>query len=51
MKGMHTDDDAFLYIRNHSFRREKTAIIDLYPTILSLMGVSPENDLDGVSLV
>ena len=47
MKGMHTDDDAFLYIRNHPLRSEKAEIIDLYPTILSLMKISPEKDVDG----
>jgi predicted AlkP superfamily phosphohydrolase/phosphomutase len=51
MKGMHTDDDAFLYIRNHPLRREKAEIIDLYPTILSMMKISPEKDVDGVSLI
>ena len=51
MKGMHTDDDAFVYIRNRSFNREKAEIIDLYPTILSLMGAPPEDDVDGESLV
>ena len=51
MKGMHTDDDAFLYIRNHPLRSGKAEIIDLYPTILSLMNISPEKDVDGVSLV
>ena len=51
MKGMHTDDDAFLYIRNHPLKGEKAGIIDLYPTILSLMKISPERDVDGISLV
>ncbi|RPJ10751.1 MAG: hypothetical protein EHM36_02920, partial [Deltaproteobacteria bacterium] len=51
MKGMHTDDDAFLYIRQHRVKREQAEIVDVYPTILSLMDVSLENDLDGVSLV
>ena len=51
MKGMHTDDDAFLFIRNHPLKEEKAEIIDLYPTILSLMNISPEMDVDGVSLV
>jgi bisphosphoglycerate-independent phosphoglycerate mutase (AlkP superfamily) len=50
-RGMHTDDDAFLYVRNHRFNREKAEIIDLYPTILSLLKISPEQDVDGTSLV
>jgi len=50
-RGMHTDDDAFLYVRNHRFNREKAEIIDLYPTILSHLKISPEMDVDGTSLV
>jgi predicted AlkP superfamily phosphohydrolase/phosphomutase len=48
--GMHTEDDAFLYIRNRSFNRETAEIIDLYPTILSLLKLPPEGDLDGSSI-
>lgn len=48
---MHTGDDVFLYIRNHSFKKEKAEIIDLYLTLLSLFKVSPEKDADGVSLI
>jgi predicted AlkP superfamily phosphohydrolase/phosphomutase len=51
MKGMHTDDDAFLYIRKHGLKGDRAKIVDAYPTILSLMGISPESDLDGESLV
>ncbi|OGP92881.1 MAG: hypothetical protein A2156_09980 [Deltaproteobacteria bacterium RBG_16_48_10] len=51
MKGMHTDDDAFLYIRNHPFNRGKVEIVDLYPTILFLVKISPEKEGDGVSLI
>jgi predicted AlkP superfamily phosphohydrolase/phosphomutase len=51
MKGMHTDDDAFLYIRNYPFKRESAKITDLYPTILSLLDISPEKDVDGISLI
>jgi predicted AlkP superfamily phosphohydrolase/phosphomutase len=51
MKGMHTDDDAFLYIRNHQLRSGPVRIIDVYPTILSLMSIPPEKDVDGESLV
>jgi arylsulfatase A-like enzyme len=51
MEGMHTDDDAFLYIRNHPLKRESPQIIDVYPTILSLMRVSPDEDVDGISLI
>jgi predicted AlkP superfamily phosphohydrolase/phosphomutase len=51
MKGMHTDDDAFLYVRNHQIKSDQAEIIDLYPTILSLMKVPEEKDVDGTSLL
>ena len=51
MKGMHTDDDAFLYIRNHQLKSDQAEIIDVYPTILSLMKFPAEKDVDGASLV
>ncbi len=51
MKGMHTDDDAFLYVRNHQLKSDQAEIIDVYPTILSLMKLPAEKDVDGASLV
>ena len=51
MKGMHTDDDAFLYVRNHQIKSDQAEIIDVYPTILSLMKVPEEKDVDGTSLL
>jgi predicted AlkP superfamily phosphohydrolase/phosphomutase len=51
MKGMHTDDDAFLYIRNHPLKNDQAEIIDVYPTILSLMKLPAENEVDGASLI
>jgi len=49
--GMHTYDDAFLYIEGQRLSREVAEIVDLMPTILHLMGVSPPDDLDGSSLI
>jgi predicted AlkP superfamily phosphohydrolase/phosphomutase len=51
MKGMHTDDDAFLYVRNHQIKSDQAEIIDVYPTVLSLMKVPEEKDVDGTSLL
>ena len=51
MAGMHTDDDAFLYVRSHQLKGEGIRIIDVYPTILSLMKVAPDQGVDGVSLI
>ena len=51
MKGMHTDDDAFLYVRNHQIKSDQAEIIDVYPTILSLMKLAEEKDVDGTLLL
>ncbi|MFC1682640.1 alkaline phosphatase family protein [Candidatus Zixiibacteriota bacterium] len=45
--GMHTYDDASLFIRGQSSIRENVEIIDLLPTILSLMDVPVPEDVDG----
>jgi predicted AlkP superfamily phosphohydrolase/phosphomutase len=45
--GMHTLDDAMLYIRDQEIRRSDISIIDLMPTILGLMGCPIPTDLDG----
>ena len=51
--GMHTYDDAFLYVRDLEVRREDNqfGVIDVMPTILKLMGVPPPEDLDGEPLI
>jgi predicted AlkP superfamily phosphohydrolase/phosphomutase len=51
MKGMHTDDDAFLFVRNRRPKSDQAKIVDVYPSILSLMNLRAEEDVDGVSLV
>jgi len=51
MKGMHTGDDAFLYLHKHRLQKEQAEIVDVYPTVLSLMKIPPESDVDGVSLI
>jgi arylsulfatase A-like enzyme len=50
---MHTYDDAFLYIRDVEIgrRNNQFGVMDVMPTILKLMGVSPPQDLDGEALL
>ena len=45
--GMHTYDDAFVYLRGHNAIREDVEIMDLFPTILTLMDVPVPQDVDG----
>ena len=51
--GMHTYDDAFLFIKDVEVRRgdNQFGVMDVMPTILKLMEVSPPEDLDGQALV
>jgi predicted AlkP superfamily phosphohydrolase/phosphomutase len=49
--GMHTFDDAMLYIRGQDIKRTDISIIDLMPTLLQLMGCSVPVDTDGRSVL
>lgn len=49
--GMHTYDDALVYIKNHEIEKSDPEIIDLMPTILKLLGLKLPNELDGRSLI
>ena len=51
--GMHTFDDAFLYIKEGEVRKEDNqfGVMDVMPTILKLMGVPIPEDVDGQPLV
>jgi len=51
INGMHTYDDAFLFIRGKEFKREDFSIVDVMPTILDMMKVKKPDDLDGTSLL
>jgi len=51
LKGMHTGNDAFFYLRGHPLKTRKTAIMDIYPTILELMELPPDREVDGASLI
>jgi len=49
--GMHTYDDAMLYIGGHTIPQERFSVLRVMPTILSLMGVPQPPGLDGESLL
>lgn len=49
--GMHTYDDALVYIKDHDISKSDPEIVDLMPTILELMEVDSLRDLDGKSLI
>lgn len=50
--GMHTYDDASLFIKGHDLDSGRAiSIVDVTPTIFDLMGVSIPNELDGRSLL
>ncbi len=49
--GMHTYDDAFIYVQKRTIVREDVGIVDATPTILSLFGIQPPPDLDGSSCI
>jgi predicted AlkP superfamily phosphohydrolase/phosphomutase len=47
LSGMHTYDDAFLYLRGHRIAKPDLAIVDAMPTILQLLGLPIPEDVDG----
>lgn len=51
MVGMHTYDDAMLYVGGESLAEGTPRILDVMPTILALMGFPVPADLDGRSLL
>ena len=52
INGMHTFDDAFLYIRDRSRKPEpKPALIDVTSTIFALMGLPIPKELEGQNLL
>ncbi len=49
--GMHTYDDAMLYVGGQTIPQTRFSVLNVMPTILSLMDVPLPPGLDGVSLV
>jgi predicted AlkP superfamily phosphohydrolase/phosphomutase len=49
--GMHTYDDAMLFIRGHNIKAEGASVIDVAPTVLDLMEIERPSDFDGRSLL
>jgi len=51
--GMHTFDDALLYMRHRDFKpeREEIWIGDVAPTILQMLQLPAPDDMDGISLL
>lgn len=49
--GMHTYDDALVYVKGHDIKKPVPEIVDLMPTILKLMNVNLPDGLDGKSLI
>jgi predicted AlkP superfamily phosphohydrolase/phosphomutase len=51
LEGMHTFDDAFLFLKGREIEREGFSILDVTPTMLDLLGFKPYPDLDGHCLI
>jgi len=49
--GVHTYDDAMLYVAGQEIAQTRFSVVDVMPTVLSLMGVACPAGLDGRSLV
>jgi predicted AlkP superfamily phosphohydrolase/phosphomutase len=47
LTGMHTYDDALFYVNRPGFPTAGLAITDLAPTILAMLGVAPDEPMDG----
>jgi len=52
IQGMHTFDDAFLFVRGHALNiHKKPQLLDLAPTIYTLLGLPRPKELEGRSLL
>lgn len=47
LTGMHTFDDAMLYVRRRKWISESPQMVDLAPTILALLGIEAPTHFDG----
>ncbi len=52
LQGMHTFDDAFLFVRGHTLKTQtKPRLLDLAPTLYALLGLPQPPDFEGRSLL
>lgn len=51
LKGTHTFDDAFLYIRGKRILRDNVRLIDVAPTILKMLGINEKYNFDGEVII
>ncbi|MGA1869339.1 MAG: alkaline phosphatase family protein [bacterium] len=51
LDGMHTYNDAFVFIRDHKIVKEECSIIDVTPTIFNLMNIDIDAVFDGQCLI
>ena len=49
--GMHTFNDAALFVKDQALPDREISIGDLAPTILKMMDLEPPEKMDGVSLI
>jgi predicted AlkP superfamily phosphohydrolase/phosphomutase len=49
--GMHTYDDAMLYVGGHTIAQTRFSVLNVMPTVLDLLGVPHPPGLDGESLL
>jgi bisphosphoglycerate-independent phosphoglycerate mutase (AlkP superfamily) len=47
LTGMHTYDDALFFVNRRGVATEDLDIVDLAPTILTLLGIEPPAGMDG----
>lgn len=52
LQGMHTFDDAFVFVRGHTLKTQpKPRLLDLAPTLYALMGLPQPPDFEGRALL
>lgn len=49
--GMHTYDDALLFLKDHKLNSKEPAIVDVTPTVFALLGLPIPEELEGISLL